>query len=109
MTYAIRISLSADTDLKKTIRYISITLSNPEAAKTLINKFQDIIDSLRSMPKRHPLADDTILSDWGIRYLNCGHYLLFYQVDDAARVVNIIRFLHERQHWRSILGNSELD
>lgn len=103
MTYQLHITKAAERDVRNATDYIDLILRNPAAADALLNAFGTKANELTEFPLRFALAQDEILASWGIRFTVVQNYLLLYIVDEASATVHIIRFLHAKQHWISIL------
>lgn len=104
MNYSVRLSHTAATDMHAAVDYIKLHLHNPDAARSLVDKISQTIESLEQFPTRHAVASDPILKAWSFRYVTINHYLLFYQIDDEHLTVYIVRFLHEQQNWQLLLN-----
>lgn len=105
--YNVILSERANADIRAAIRYIAVELRNPQAAGVLLDKFDDAIQSLDTMPERVALVSDDYLASRGFRMIAVGNYLLFYIVNRQERVVNIPRVLYGRRNWRELLNNQE--
>lgn len=104
MSYKIVISSETIADLNNAADYIDYSLKNRDAANRLIDSFEDTILSLADYPERHPVLDDPYFAAYGIRCIEIGNYLAFYNVDNASQEVSIIRFLYKRRDWIAILS-----
>ena len=103
MNYKVHISKPAKLDIKNAIKYIVNVLKNPTAANHLLQKAETGIASLSIMPQRCALANDSVLSSWGIRSLMIENYIAFYQIDETTQTVHILRFLYKKSDWKNIL------
>ncbi|MGI8602895.1 MAG: type II toxin-antitoxin system RelE/ParE family toxin [Verrucomicrobiales bacterium] len=88
MDYKVLITDSALADLREIVEFVS--QDDPHAAARLGEKLIVRALSLSTLPKRHPLHDATR----GIRKMPLAPYLVFYTLDNAAAVVNILHFWH---------------
>lgn len=101
--YELIITQQAKDDMISAADYIDYSLRNPQAADTLLDEAEICLGGLRQFPARNPLIDDPVLRSWGIRFQPVKNYLAFYQIDEDARLVRILRFLHGRRDWLAIL------
>ena len=108
MSYSIHITSRAERDLNEAADYIEFTLHNPQAADELLDRTEEEINRLATMPEKYRIVDDPVLAAWGIRLLVINHYLAFYVVDHEAEVVHIVRFLYGKRNWVSILRNEPI-
>jgi toxin ParE1/3/4 len=102
-TYDLYITRAAEHDIQEATDYIDYTLLNPSAADTLFEEVDTAAAGLASTPGKYPFADDRVLRSWGVHFILIRKYLLFYIIRNDLNTVYIIRFLHSRRHWISIL------
>ena len=105
MKYKIFISNLATKDITDILDYIERILLNPQAADDLHSKIKQDINSLSTMPKRHPVINDPLLSGWGIRYIVIDSFIAFYNVDDDKKTVNVIRVVYGKRNWCELLND----
>jgi plasmid stabilization system protein ParE len=101
--YKVLITDEAKADIRAAARYIALELREPETAGKLLDRFDEEITSLETMPLSHGLVHDERLAEQGIRMTTVGKYLLFFQADRDAFTVTILRVLHGRRDWIGIL------
>lgn len=101
--YKVDVTDEAKADIRAAARYIAVELRQPDTAESLLDSFDDEITSLEKMPERYGTVHDEYLASLGIRMTMLKNYLLFYVVDRTALTVTIIRALHGRRNWISIL------
>lgn len=105
MTYKINITETAQADLHKAALYIANTLNSKAAANRLLDTADKELSSLVNFPERNPLVGDIFLSSNGIRMQMIKNYLAFYVVRKETKSVTILRIIHSRRDWISILKN----
>ena len=106
MKYKILISDRAILDITNALDYIEGILLNPQAADDLSIKIEQRIKSLATMPKRHPVIDDPLLSRLGgMRFIVIDGYIAFYTINDDIKTVNIIRIVYGKRNWSKLLGD----
>ncbi len=108
MTYRIEFSNDAKKDLNDSYDYIASVLKNAAAAKRFIETAQKGIFSLDTFPERNPLMRDSFLSSKGVRMHIIKNYIAFYVIHDDIHTVYILRVIHSKQDWLSILKNDFL-
>lgn len=101
--YKVDVTDEAKADIRAAARYIAVGLRQPDTAETLLDHFADEIMSLEKMPERYGYVHDEYLASLGIRMAMVKNYYMFYLVDRTAFTVTIIRMLHGRRDWISIL------
>ena len=103
MSYIIHITATAERDILRAADYIEFTLKNPTAAEHLLDAATEQINSLADMPEKLRLVDDPVLASWEIHFIIVNNYLAFYTIDEEKQMVIVIRFLHQKSNWNSIL------
>ncbi len=101
MTYKIEITSDAREDLKQTREYISLELSNANAASKTISNIVKSIRRLKDFPEIGAPLSSRVSEKTDYRYLVCGNYNVFYRVED--KTVKIIRVLNARRNFMDIL------
>ena len=101
--YRVDISDLAKQDIRDTASYIKNQLKEPTIAESTVNAILDAISTLEDMPMRIPLVNDERLAKMHIRGLQNKNYTAFFRVDDALKVVDIIRVLYSRRDWQTLL------
>ena len=108
MKYGIYITGTADADINSAVDYIDHILLNPQAADKLLTEVEEAIAGLAAFPEKYALVEEPVLNAWGIRFVPVNNYVIFYVVSKEEKRVSIIRFLHGKQTWISILKNGAL-
>lgn len=101
MNYEIHVTRHAYMDMAEALNYIAFEKFNPDAADSLQDDIVAIGSSIIDFPDKYPLAPDEVLRNWGIRFVMVKEYYIFYTV--RGNTVYIVRFLHRRRDWISIL------
>ncbi len=104
--YDVILSSTAESDIRGIVRYIAVDLREAATAEKMLDKFDDAIRSLESMPERNPLVSDPDLAALSLRMQPVGNYLIFYVVNHGAHQVNIVRVQYGRRDWIKILTES---
>jgi addiction module RelE/StbE family toxin len=101
--YRVEVSESAENDLRDIVNYITMQLSAPLAAKTLLETLEKSLFGLEDMPYRHQLVSDERLSILGYRKLIVKSYVVFFIINEDDKVVDIVRILYARRNWLNLL------
>ena len=105
--YRIDFTEPAEADLLAALRYISEVLKAPGAAGKLLSDMERLLKVLENLPLSCPLVHDEVLAMQGIRLSLVNRYLLFYVVKESEETISVIRFLHARRDWVSLLKGSD--
>ena len=76
-----RFTKNAKSDLDEILSYISVELSNPDAAASFLKDLQAVLASICSVPKIGRIVENEFLPDRGIRKSLVGNYVLCYFPD----------------------------
>ena len=102
-TYPLAISPAVYDDLVEIRTYISETLSNPEAAQSIVSDLLDAIQSLSELPLRGTLLKTVVPLPVAYRFIPCHKYLIFYRLTEEDTVFVSRVLLRNRNHWRLLL------
>lgn len=97
MNFEVHFSSAAQVDIKQIFDYISISLCSPIAAKNLMAKFQESVNTLSDFPDAFALCQDEPWILREVRTMPVGNYRLFYHVNHDKRKVVILRVFYCRQ------------
>lgn len=103
INYKIEVSEPAENDLRDIVRYIFAQLSAPMTAMKMMDTIEQAIASLANMPQKCPLVRDERLAAMGYRKLIIKNYVVFFTIDEKAKVVDVERILYARRDWLRIL------
>ena len=88
--YSVKLMNRALQDLDSIYDYIAHTLSEPGTALSLIDRIQDAILSLETMPYRCSERRRGIYANQGYRQLFVEHYTVVFRIDEANKTVLIV-------------------
>lgn len=103
MSYTVRVAERAEHDLDAIIAYLLDEFRSPQAAKRVLEDYENLLDSLESMPTSHAFVNDPVPASLGYRWSTVGNYVAYFTIDQDAQVVFIERILYQSQNWQSIL------
>ncbi len=103
MNYQIHITSMAERDIMRAMDYIEFNLKNPDVADNLVDAVTEKVASLSYLPQKFRLVDDPVLASWGVRFIVINNYIAFYTIDEAKKMVYVVRFLYQKSNWISIL------
>lgn len=102
-SYKIAVSESAENDLHDIVRHISAKLFAPITALKMMDAIEESIGGLTDMPQKCPFVRDERLAAMGYRKLLVKNYVVFFTIDEQAKVVDVERILYARRDWLRIL------
>lgn len=94
MKYKIEISEQADKDLRNIYEYIAFELQAPENASGQIDRLEEHILSLDSMPEKYRIYDKEPWKSRGLHILPVDNYVVLYIPDTDTKVVTILRIMY---------------
>ena len=96
--YQYHFTKKAEADLEEILSYISIELSNPEAAASFLKDLLAVLASICSVPKIGSIVENEFLPDKEIRKSLVGNYVLYYLPDAVEMTIYILRILYGRRN-----------
>lgn len=102
--YNVILSLEAKADIHEIVRYIAKELREPSTAEQMLDRIEEAIASLESMPEKYALVSDEYLASCGIRMIAVKKYLIFYTVERSKKEVNISRVLYGKRNWIDLMA-----
>ena len=99
--YSLVIYPTAAKDIENICHYLSIELSNPTAAKNLLDELYSSFERVLLFPKMYPVIDNEFISEKSIRKIVVKNYIVFYTI--AENEIQVIRVLHGRSDFVTLL------
>ena len=96
--YQYHFTKKAISDLDEILSYISVKLSNPDAASSFLKDVQTVIASICSLPKIGRIVDNEFLPNREIRKSLVGNYVLYYLPDTEEKSIYVLRILYGRRN-----------
>ena len=103
MDYKVLLSIDAEEELDDIIRYLLLEKRNEQAAKNVLNDFEETKDRLAKIAGSLKFCDNPRLKELGYKRLNFvshRYFMIFHIEDDIAYVYNIF---HKLQDYESSL------
>jgi len=107
--YKLLFSKTIDDEIDSSYNYIKDILEASSAAKNLMKELYDKLNYIKEKPYSRPLVHDEFLASLGIRSIRVKNYLIFYNIDENDKNVNVISFMHNKRDWVYILKEKSLD
>jgi addiction module RelE/StbE family toxin len=101
--YKVKMTPLAESDLGEIYQYIASNLYNEVSAKDIILSIKQKIKRLEDFPLSCALVRDEVWAQRGYRMLVVGKYLVFYKVDEANKLVIIVRILFGSRDYAELL------
>lgn len=92
--YKLKIMPAATVDQQEAIEYTAKQLQNSVAAMNLAEEIEECYQTLEENPYLYALCMDSTLAALGYRKAIVKRYVLLYKIDDAQKIVRIMRFLY---------------
>ena len=94
MIYEVELSEQADSDLRGIFEYIAFELQSPENAIGQLDRLEEQILSLDTMPERYRKYEKEPWKTRGLRVLPVDNYVVLYIPDSDKKVVTILRVMY---------------
>ena len=92
--YEVEVSEQADNDLRGIFEYIAFELQSPANASGQLDRLEEQILSLGTMPERYRKYEKEPWKSRGLRVLPVDNYVVYYIADNDKKVVNILRIMY---------------
>ena len=86
MIYEVEVSEQADSDLRGIFEYIAFELQSPENASGQLDRLEEQILSLDTMPERYRKYEKEPWKSRGLRVLPVVDYVVLYIPDSVKRL-----------------------
>ena len=83
-----------DSDLRGIFEYIAFELQSPENASGQLDRLEEQILSLDTMPERYRKYEKEPWKSRGLRVLPVDNYVVLYIPDNDKKVVTILRVMY---------------
>ncbi len=94
MIYEVEVSEQADSDLRGIFEYIAYELQSPQNASGQLDRLEEQILSLDTMPERYRKYEKEPWKSCGLRVLPVDNYVVLYIPDSDKKVVIILRVMY---------------
>ena len=94
MIYEVEVSQQADSDLSGIFEYIAFELQSPQNASGQLDRLEEQILSLDTMPERYRKYEKEPWKSRGLRVLPVDNYVVLYIPDSDKKVVTILRVMY---------------
>ena len=94
MIYEIKLSEQADKDLREIFEYIAFDLQSLENASGQLDRLEEHISKLHTMPERYPKYEKEPWKSRELRVLPVDNYLIFYISNRDKKIVTVIRVMY---------------
>ena len=91
MIYEVEVSEQADSDLRGIFEYIAFELQSPENASGQLDRLEEQILSLDTMPERYRKYEKEPWKSRGLRVLPVDNYVIFYIPDSIRMTIAAFR------------------
>lgn len=98
MNYRVRYMPRVVAAIESQTEYLISQQDSTERVSAWLRDIYDLADSLEMMPRRHAVdVGMTEAVGAETRRVVFGEYLLYYQIDDTRKHVNVVHFRHGAQ------------
>ena len=94
MIYEVELSEQADSDLRGIFEYIAFELQSSQNASGQLDRLEEQILSLDTMPERYRKDENEPWNSRGLRVLPVDNYVVLYIPDSDKKVVTILRVMY---------------
>ena len=103
MAYKVVETQSAIKDLSEIISHIVVCLQNPQAASELADEITKCYTNLAHIPKMYEICNGARNREKGYRRIIVKNYIVVYRLDEAAKIVYILRIFYGKRNYLEML------
>ena len=106
MAYEVILDPEAAAQLDEIVEYLSTKLSSAAAAANFVDKFDELVGRLETMPHSFPRSNDYRLQIRGYRKALIGNYLVLFKVidrDKQSGTVYVTNLFHGSQNYQEMV------
>jgi plasmid stabilization system protein ParE len=96
-------------DIDSSYKYIVEKLGAPRAAENLIEEIIEKLNYIKRTPYSRPLVQDNYLASLGIRSIKVKNYVIYFNVDENDKRINVIRFFYNKRNWIKLLKENGIE
>ncbi|MBE5846093.1 MAG: type II toxin-antitoxin system RelE/ParE family toxin [Lachnospiraceae bacterium] len=85
---------TAEADVDEAFAYISIDLSNPEAASDFADELEGKLEELCKAPRTGRPVENDYLKRSDVRRILVGNYVAYYLVDEEKKAIIVLRVVY---------------
>lgn len=105
--YTLKITPAAYNDIESVLKYLSMNLTNPDAAANLLDEIENKMQEICFFPFSYPDCSYYFLAEKGYRHVLVGSYVLFFYVREEAHRVEVLRFLYSGRDFSRLRINQD--
>ena len=99
MMYDLEYLPAARREIKNIIEYISFKLSNPIAARRLLESIEHEAENLRYAPYSMPPYRPIIETKYEYRKVLIANYIMFYRVNEIKKQITIVHIKYAKSDY----------
>ena len=103
MSYQVRITDTAKQDLREIAFYIAERSMDNEIAKHFVMELREQCNRLVEFPQGGSLPKDRILRSFDFRYIVHKDYLIFYSIEEAQNIVNVLSVFNSKKDYLRVM------
>lgn len=103
MSYQVRIAETAKQDLREIAFYIAERTMDNEIAKQFVIDLREQCQRLVDYPESGALPKDRVLRSFDFRYIVHKDYLIFYSIDEAQKIVNVLAIFNSKKDYLRVM------
>ncbi len=106
--FSFRLTSTARNDLDDIVAYISLILSNPQAATNFLNKFQNAVNEVCCFVESGPIVDNEFLIGSNVRKKLVGNYIMYYLFNIEQKMIYVVRIVYSKRNIDDIIRNLDM-
>ena len=100
--YSFFLTETAESDINQIFEYISVNLSNPEAAASFADELESQISEICKTPKIGRLVENGYIKRSDVRRILIETFILYYLIDDREHRIIVLRVVYSKRDQNKI-------
>jgi plasmid stabilization system protein ParE len=97
MTYRVVLTPTAREKIFQQARYLAVEQQTPGTAARWLKRILTASETLTTMPRRCPMAPESIYRPYEIRWLGIGDFMLIFTIREESKTVWVLTARSSRQ------------
>lgn len=103
MNYIVRLTDTAQQDLREIVYWIVNQSKDKEIAKHFVGELMETCKKLDTFPNLGAFPKDRIIRSAGYRFIIHKDYLIFYLVNEEKKQVNIMAIFNSKKDYMRVM------
>jgi len=105
MSFEVQVTPQAESDLRSIFEYIIFELKSPMNANGQLDRLEDAILKLDTLPLGYPLSQKEPWKNRGLRFVPIDNYIAYFIPNEETKIVTVLRVMYGGRNTDEQLNN----